>query len=194
MRIISLIWGAVGTVALSLPALASSGGEGAASPFAGDLGNVIWTLVIFLAVLWVLGKYAWGPILEGLQGREKFIVDSLDKAKQHRDEAAALLKEYEEKLATARAETEAILDEARRDAGVLRTREEERAKEEADKLLIRARREIEIASETAVKELYSQAARLATEGASRILERELKPADHERLIRESIAAIEQMEN
>lgn len=191
MRIISL---AVGAVALSLPALAAGGEEGAASPFAGDLGNVIWTLIIFLAVLWVLGKYAWGPILEGLQGREKFIVDSLDKAKQHRDEATALLKQYEEKLAAARTETEAILDEARRDASALRAREEERAKEEADKLLARARREIEIARETAVKELYSRAAKLSTEGASRILERELDPADHDRLIRESIAAIEQMEN
>ncbi|MCB1034386.1 MAG: F0F1 ATP synthase subunit B [Acidobacteria bacterium] len=192
MRTITL---SLALLASAAPALASGGGgEGSPSLFAGDVGNLIWTLVIFLVVLWVLGKFAWGPILEGLQGREKFISDSLEQAKQQRDEAAALLEQYEEKLAAARSETEAILDEARRDADAVRKREEERAKEEADKLLARARREIEIATETAVKELYTRAAKLSTVGASRILEREISAADHERLIEESIAAIEQMEN
>lgn len=181
-------------LAFASPVLAAGGDEGGPSLFAGDIGNLIWTLVIFLAVLWVLGKYAWGPILEGLQGREKFITDSLDQARQQRDEAKALLEEYEEKLAAAREETEAILDEARRDADALRTREEERAKDEAEKLLARARREIDIARDTAVKDLYAKATLLATDGASRILERELDAADHDRLIQESIAAIEQMEN
>ncbi len=191
MRIISLAGAAL---ALSLPALASGEGEGTVSPFAGDLGNVIWTLVIFLVVLWVLGKYAWGPILEGLQRRERFIEDSLDQAKQQRDEANALLREHQEKLAAAREETEAILEEARRDSDALRAREEERAKDEAEKLLDRARKEIEIARDTAVRELFSKATQLATDGASRILERELDAADHDRLIQDSIASIEQMEN
>ena len=155
---------------------------------------MIWTLVIFLALVWVLGKFAWGPMLAGLQSREAFIRDSLEQAKLQRDEAKALLQEYEQKLASARTETEAILDEARRDADALRRREEERASEEADKLVERARREIEIAKETAVKDFYSRATRLTTDAASRVLGRELNPADHERLIAESIAAIEQMEN
>ena len=191
MRQISLC---IAILTAALPALASGGSEAAPSPFSGDLGNVIWTLVIFGALIWVLGKFAWGPILDGLQSRESFIRDSLGQAKQQRDEAKALLEEYEEKLAAARVETEAILDEARRDADALRRREEERAAEEADKLVERARREIEIAKETAVKDLYSRATRLSTAAASRVLGRELNPADHERLVAESIAAIELMEN
>ncbi len=180
-------WGVV-------PSLLASEGGGDASPFAGDIGNALWTLVIFALVIFVLGKYAWGPVLQGLQGREKFIHDSLAQAKGDRDAAEARLREYEAKLAAARGEVDEIMDEARRDAAVLRQREEERAKEEAEKMLERAKREIEIAQETAVKDLYSRAARLSTDAASRIVQRELNPADHERLIAESISAIDQMES
>lgn len=179
-----------------LPGIVLASPEAAAaaqnSPFAGDFGTALWTLVIFGAVLWVLSKYAWGPILDALQGREQFIRDSLEQAKRQRDEAEQRLKEYEEKLAAARTETAAILDEARRDAEALKVREGDRTKAEADKLLDRAKREIEIAKDTAIKDLYSRAAVLATSAAARILEREISPSDHERLIADSIAAIEQM--
>lgn len=169
------------------------GDGGAISPFAGDVGNALWTLVIFAILLWVLGKYAWGPILQGIQGREKFIRDALAEAKTQRDEAEARLKEYEAKLAAARDEVDAIMDEARRDAEAVRLREEERAREEAEKTISRARREIEIAADTALKDLYNRAARVATAAASAVLRREIHAEDHERLVAESIAALDRLE-
>lgn len=180
----------------ALPALAAKvEEEGGSSPglFSGNIGNAIWTLVIFVLLLWVLGKYAWGPILAGLQGREDYIRDSLEQARQQRVAAEQRLADYEAKLAAARAETEELLAEARRDAEALRQREEERAKAEADKLLERARREIAIAQETAVKDLYERATELSTQVASNILEREINPQDHERLIADSISAIGRIE-
>ncbi len=74
-------------------------------------------------MLFVLGKFAWGPILSGLQARENFIRESLETAKRDRDEAEARLREYEERLATARAEATAIVDEGRRDAEVVKRRD-----------------------------------------------------------------------
>ncbi len=173
-----LLWGAAS------PALAAAGGE--SNIFAGDLGNAIWTLVIFGLVLFVLGKYAWGPMLESLQQREKFIRESLEQAKSDREAAEARLKEYEEKLTAARAEATAIVEEGRRDADEVRRRIESEARGEADKMVERARREIQIAQQTAIKELYSTSASLATELAGRVLRREVKAADHERLIAESL--------
>ena len=178
--------------ALAEPEAASSEG-GAISPFAGDVGTALWTVVIFVLLLWVLGKYAWGPILRGLQGREDYIRLALEKAKGDREEAGRRLREYEVKLAAARAEVDAILDEARRDADVLRQREEEKARAEAEQMVARAKREIDVAKETALKELYARTSHLATDAAGRILKREIKAEDHERLIAESIAAIERME-
>jgi F-type H+-transporting ATPase subunit b len=169
---------------------AHGGGEGGL--FAGDVGNAIWTVLIFLLVLAVLGKFAWSPILQGLQDREAFIRDALAEAKQQRDDAEARLRDYEAKLAKAREEVDAIMDEARRDADVLRQREEVRAKEEADKIIGRARREIEIASEAAVKDLYARATRLATSAAAAVLRREIRPEDHERLVADSIASLDRM--
>ncbi len=135
------------------------GGGGENNLFAGDVGNAIWTLVIFGLVVFVLGKFAWGPILNTLQARESFIHEALEKAKRDRDEAEARLREYEERLAAARAEATAIVDEGRRDAEVVKRRIEEDAKAEADKMIERAKREIQIATETATKELYRRSAR-----------------------------------
>lgn len=177
----------VSLLAFALPALAEEAGhEGGGNIFAGDLGNVIWTLVVFLLVVFVLGKFAWGPILSGLQQREDFIHDALAKAKSDRDEAAAQLKLYEQKLADARAAASALVEEGRRDADALRHTIEAKAKEDAEATLQRAKREISIAKETAIKELYTLSGRLATDIAGKIVQRELKPEDHEKLIRETL--------
>lgn len=186
------------TLALTAaPALAQEhGGEhgaaegGGISPFSGDVGNALWTLIIFALVLFVLGKFAWGPILSGLQTRENFIRESLEAARRDREQAEARLREYEERLATARAEATAIVDEGRRDAEVVKRRVEEETKAEADRMIERARREIQIATESATKDLYRLSTRLATDMATRIVGRELSPQDHERLIAEAIRGVE----
>ncbi len=175
-------------LAMAAPALAAEAEE---SPnlFAGDLGNVFWTALIFILVLVVLGKYAWGPILSTLQTRESFIHEALAKAKADRDAAEARLKEYEERLAGARAEATGIVDEGRRDAEAVKRKIEADAKAEADKMVERARHEIQLATDTATKSLYELSARLATEMAARVIGRELSPQDHERLIAEAIDGI-----
>ena len=165
---------------------------GGANPFAGDVGNAIWTVVIFLLVVFVLGKFAWKPILGALQKREDFIRDSLAQAKHEREEAKRHLAEYTAKLDQARAEASSIVDEGRRDAEVLRHKIEENAKKEATAMLDRAKREIGIAKDTAVKEIYTLSAKLATDMASKIIRKELSPHEHERLINDSIGELEQV--
>jgi len=182
---------ALATLALAVPALAQEhGAEAPPSLFAGDLGNSFWTLVIFVIVLVVLGKFAWGPILNTLQTRESFIREALEKAKHDREAAEERLKEYEARLAASRGEATAIVEEGRRDADVVRRRIEATAKEEADKMIERAKREIHIATDTATKELYTLSAKLATQLAARVIGRELTPQDHARLISEAIDGID----
>ena len=178
---------AVAGALLALPAMAAEGGG--ENIFAGDLGNMIWTVVIFAAVLIVLGKFAWGPILDGLQSRENFIRDSLVEAKADRQAAEERLREYEAKLAEARGEATAIVDEGRRDAEVVRQTIEANAKDEANLIIERARREIDLAKEAAVEEIYGLAGQLATEVASKVIRKELTQEDHERLIEEATARV-----
>ena len=178
---------AVAMLALgALPALAAGGGEGESNIFAGDIGNVLWTLVTFGLVLFVLGKFVWGPLTNMIQQREEFILESLEKAKGDREAAEARLLELEKRLNDARAEATEIVEEGRRDAEAVKHKIEADAKAEAQKMVERAKREIGIARETAVKELYELSGNLAVEIAGRIVGRELETKDHDRLISEAL--------
>jgi F-type H+-transporting ATPase subunit b len=175
----------------TVPLFASDGGD-QPTLFTGDLGNILWSLLTFFAVLVVLGKFAWRPILSALQKREDFIRESLAHAKRDRDEAERRLKEYSDKIVAVRSEAMAIVDKGRRDAEVVKHRIEEESKAEAKAILQRAKREIAIATDTAVKELYTLSGKLATELAGRILRKELNPHEHERLIAESINELQEV--
>jgi F-type H+-transporting ATPase subunit b len=173
-------------LSVSSAGFATAEGGGESNLFAGDLGNAIWTLAVFLLAVFVLGKFAWGPLLSILQDREGFIRESLESAKRDRDEAQARLEEYTTKLQEARAEAHAIVDEGRRDAEVVKGKIEQDARDEAGKIIERAKREIGVAKATAIRELYETSATLATEVAAQVLKREVKAADHERLIKDAI--------
>ena len=192
MLIRRALWSAaVLQAVLATAAAASEGGE--SSLFAGDLGNAVWTLVIFLLVVVVLGKFAWGPLLSGLQEREQFIRESLEKAKEEREASESRLAEYEKKLNEARGEASEIVDEGRRDAEVVKGRIEEQAREEASQIVARAKREIELAKKTAISEIYTASAQFATAAAAKIIGREINPEDHQRLIEQSIREIEDLD-
>ena len=161
---------------LSLASSAVAAGESASGGepnlFGGTLGNAVWTLLIFGTLLVILGKYAWGPIMLALQRREDLIRDSLDKAKRQRDEAAPLLKKHTEQLQHAQAQAQQIGQQARADAEEARRQLLADAQAEARRMTDQARAEIESAREQAVKELFDQAAMLATTTAGRIVGRE----------------------
>jgi F-type H+-transporting ATPase subunit b len=179
-------------VVMLLPAVAGASGEAAEHApnlFAGDLGNAIWTLVIFGVLVLVLGKFAWGPILRTLQKREQFIRDSLEQARQDREEAAATLEEYTEKLQRCGEEAKALLSQGRREAEAARKQMLVEARQEANGVIDRAREEINLARDQAVKDLYDQAASLATKAAGMIVKRELRPEDHWDLIQESLGQL-----
>jgi len=184
---------AAGILAGMTPAVFASGeGEAEPSLFAGDFGNAFWTLLIFLLVLGVLAKWAWPQILKGLQHRERFIRESLASAKTEREEAQKLLEKHAEMIKEAQRQATAIVDEGRRDAEEVKKRVGAEAKAEGDKAINRAKREIELARDDAVKQLHDQAVLLATNIAGKIVERELTPTDHKRLVDEALADLGKM--
>lgn len=154
--------------------------------FGGDIGNVLVTLVIFVLLLAVLGRYAWAPLVRILQQREQAIHESLERARQERLEAEKLLAQYREQIDRAREQATAIVEEGRRDAEVVRQRIREEAQREAQQMIERARREVQLAADAARTELYQQAAELAIELAAGIVRRELSTEDHRELVSESL--------
>jgi F-type H+-transporting ATPase subunit b len=164
--------------------------EAPLSLFAGNVGNALWTLVIFVLVVVVLGKFAWGPILSLLKQREDFIHKSLSDAKHDRDEAEARLKEYAARLQSAQAEAVAIIEEARRDSERLRQELRERARSEADTMIKNAERQIELQTTRAIQQLRQESVELSVTIASKILQRNISKEDNDKLIADALRQIE----
>jgi len=177
-------------VIASVPAAAQSAEEVGLSPFAGDVGNALWTVVIFLLVLVVLGKFAWGPVLSLLQQREAFIHQALSDAKNDREQAEARLNEYAAKLQSARAEAFALVDEARRDAERLREETRQKARAEAEQIVRNAERQIQLETSRALQQIRKEAVDLSVMIASRIIQRNISKEDNERLIEDTLAQVE----
>jgi len=173
----------------------SSGHDGSSSgkinPLKLDKDLAVWTFVVFVILLIVLRKFAWGPISAGLDKREQNIADHIAAAAQNHEEAKALLVQYDERLAKAAGEVREIIEEARRDAE--RTQKEILAKAADDALALqdRARREIETATAAALQELSQRSASLAVELAGKIVQAQLSRDDHARLIDDAVSQFTQ---
>ncbi len=151
--------------------------------------TALWTIVIFVILLIVLRAAAWKPIQKMLQQRERFIRDSLADAKRERVEAQRTLAEYAEKLDRAREEATAIVDEGRRDAEEVRKKILADTKVDAEAVAARAKKEIELARDDAVKQLHDQTILLATRVAGKIVHKELSPGDHQELVDQALTEL-----
>jgi F-type H+-transporting ATPase subunit b len=137
-----------------------------------------------LAILW---KFAWGPIVQGLEKREQTIADHIAAAQKSNEDARRLLADYEAKLAGAADEVRGLLEEARRDAEHTKQEILAEAKAGADTERQRALREIEVATDAALKSLAERSADLAIELAGKVVATKLSPGDHARLVQEAMA-------
>jgi F-type H+-transporting ATPase subunit b len=154
-----------------------------------DLG--VWSIVVFLALFFILKKKAWGPILQGLQKREQSIRSAIADAKHSREEAEKMRAQLQTELDKAGDKVAAILEQARRDAQ--RTTEEmvAKARSEIQAERDRLRREIDMAKDQALQELWSQTAQLATLISAKAIRRSLNVDDHRKLVDEALAEIKQ---
>ncbi len=154
----------------------------------------IWTLAVFLILLFVLSKFAWKPMMQGLEHRERAIHSALHEAQQAREEAARLRGQLEEQLRKANDQSRQILDEARRAAE--RTTAEMTA--EAHKKIQaendRLQRELRLAYDQARRDLQTQAAQLATLVAAKVIRRQMNHDDHRQLVDEALAELRQTGN
>jgi F-type H+-transporting ATPase subunit b len=162
--------------------------EAQPSPLEFDPDLAVFTFIVFLLLLAVLWKFAWGPIAAALDLREQKIADNIAAAEQCNQEAKKLLAEYEAKLAAARDEVRGILDEARRDAEHAGQEIVAKARADATAEIERGKHEIETATAQALKELAETSANLAVDLAGRIVSSKLNAADHTRLIEEALAS------
>jgi F-type H+-transporting ATPase subunit b len=155
--------------------------------FAPALDLTVWTIVVFLILLFILTKYAWAPMLKGLEAREHSIHQAVEEAHKAREETARLRDEVLRERAKAEEESRATIEAARRDAQKQADELRAKAVAEIHAERDRLRRDLELARDAALQDLWAQTAQLATLVSSRAIGRELSPEDHRKLTDEAIA-------
>jgi len=145
------------------------------------------TLVLFLIFAAILAKFAWKPLLQVIDEREKGVREAIDGAQKASAEAQALLEKHKEMLREAGREREEILKRALQEAEVLRNDLQAKARAESEQMIQRAREQVEREKTAAIQELRSQVADLAVEAAARIVTSSLTPEAQKKLVNEFIA-------
>jgi F-type H+-transporting ATPase subunit b len=165
---------------------AAGASNSSVNPLSIDPDLAWFTLVVFVLLLMVLTKFAWKPLMKGLEQREQTIANMIDEAKRNNEDAAAKLRAYEQKLAEAATEAHEVMLQARRDAVAAGEKLLEDARAGADRERQRALTDIEAAKNAAVQHIADQSANLAFSLARKLIHKELRPEDHAALIRESL--------
>jgi F-type H+-transporting ATPase subunit b len=149
------------------------------------IGLIVWMTLAFLAILYILGKYAWGPIMKALKERESTIRDSLNSAEKAKEEMRKMKFSNEELLQEAKNERDAILATARKIKESIIEESKLKATEEADRIIVSAKESIQNEKMNAMTDLKNQLAELSLEVAKKILQRELSdPKKQEEYIKE----------
>lgn len=151
-----------------------------------DPGSAVWTIVLFILLVLLLGRFAWPAILRGLQDREAKIRGDLENAERSAKDAQKTLGEYQQRLAAANEEVRQIIDQGRADAQKIVSQLKQQTQDEIGQMRNRAEADISAAQEQALNEIYVQTATLATEVAGRILKRQISVDDQQRLVRDAL--------
>jgi F-type H+-transporting ATPase subunit b len=164
--------------------------EHTAGPLTVEGGLMVWTVFIFLLLLFILKRFAWPAVLGAVEAREKALEQQLAEAERNRAEAAKLLEEHRRLLAEAKGQAHAIVVESRQLAEKERAVLLEKAKQEQEELLARARREITAERDRAVADLRREAVDLSLAAATKLIEKRLDSETDRKLVLEYLATLD----
>ncbi|MBI1830890.1 MAG: F0F1 ATP synthase subunit B [Planctomycetes bacterium] len=184
---------ALGFLGLPASLLAADEGHGGAAPnpLEWRYDTAIWALVVFVFLLVILRAKAWDPILEGLQKREETIRESIEDAKKAREEMVKMKADFDRELAEAHQQIPKLMEEARKKAEDMTNEMRAKAAADIQAERERLRHEVETAKDQAIKEMWEQAAHLATLISAKAIGKALSDDDHRRLLDEALVEIRQ---
>ncbi len=150
---------------------------------------LLWSIFVFFALLAVLWKFAFGPIMHALEEREHKIQGDIDAAANKLKEATAKLAEYQAQVNAANDKVAAMIADGKRAVEALTADEKAKAKQEIESDKERAKREIALAKDAAVAELRDKVVALTGDIAAKVIRREIKADDHRTFIAQALSEI-----
>jgi F-type H+-transporting ATPase subunit b len=163
--------------------------QGPASPFEVNFGNLFWTWLVFFALLYVLKRFAWPPLLKATVDREKRIQKLLDEAELRNKQAQSLLEEHQRLLAESRTKAHQMIVDAKQIAEKERAVAMEKTLQEQQQLLERARRDIAGERDRAIAELRQEAVDLSLAAASKLIGQRLTSDADRKLVEDYLAGL-----
>ena len=152
-------------------------------------GLYIWSLVIFLLVLLILKKYAWTPLLDFLDQREKEISDSLAMAESAKADLEKVKEESEKILNEAKNQGKSIVSDSKQKAEDSANKILNDAKAKSDEFVLDAKKKIDVEKKKAIKEIKEEVVGLSLDLASQVLQRNVKDEDNNKFVDSSLKAI-----
>lgn len=151
-----------------------------------ELGTYVWSLVIFMTVLFVLRKFAWNPLLNFLDEREKEIASSLQMAESAKTDLQKIKDESEKILNDAKKEGKAIVNDSKLKADESAAKILEDAKAKSNEFLDEAKSKIEIEKKRAIKEIKEEVVSLSLDLATKVLQRNINDDDNKKFVKSSL--------
>jgi len=155
-------------------------------------GTIFWTTVTFVALLLIMWKSAWKPIIQALNERETKIKESLNAADKAKQDVEQALADQQDLIAVSKKEAQEIIDKSRKSAEMVKEEIIEKAKTEAGNMLTNAKREIELSRDQAIEEIQGMAVELSMAATKKLIGKALDKSKHEALIQDSLKKMEDM--
>jgi len=152
-------------------------------------GLYIWSLVIFLLVLLILKKYAWKPLLDFLDQREKEISDSLAMAESAKADLEKVKEESEKILNEAKNQGKSIVSDSKQKAEDSANKILNDAQAKSDEFVLDAKKKIDVEKKKAIKEIKEEVVGLSLDLASQVLQRNVKDEDNSKFVDSSLKAM-----
>src|SRR5262245_20228329 len=172
-------------------ALLSEGGGGFNPLDPASMGIVFWTWIIFLVSLPLIWKIVMGPVTRGLEARDEQAAKAIAAAEEAKRGAESARADVEAKLAEANRQAAAIVEEARQRAEAREREMLDKARQEAGALLDRARGEIRAEQDKAISAIRREVVDLSLHAAGQVLRRKVDAADDKRLVEELVASVKE---
>jgi F-type H+-transporting ATPase subunit b len=151
-------------------------------PYPGDLGQAVASLLIFLGLATVLGKYAWRPVIANLRRRDEDIAKRLSDAQAKQAQADEAVAQYRQQMENIQIRAEQLHIQAKRDAAIEAAKILNLARDEARKIAAQAEENIATAQSQARRDMQAETADLAAKIAGQFLQDKLSADDHSRLV------------
>jgi len=156
-----------------------------------NAGTIFWTVVTFVLLLLILKKFAWGPILKGLEDRENRIKSAINQAETDQKEAVKHVEEQKRLIGEAKQESTKLLNDSKETAELTRKEIIEQARTEADRLIERAKQEIELSKEAAISDVKKYAVDISLLAAQKVVGDTLSDKQQKNLIEKYINELSQ---